>query len=215
MIGYLRRLYKEVKKSDANLVFIFIKAVYYKIIYKKNILAHEKVLIKGIQNIKTENQLRIGVDYVGFCSPKDYTYLNISGQISFESKYSIGRGCRFDIGEGALVKIGKGGYINPFSMLIIMHKLTIGDNCVISWNVQILDEDFHSIQYNNKVEKNKEILIGNNVWIGSGVQIFQGTVIPDGCVVASNSIVRGIFYEKNCIIGGNPAKIIKEKINWN
>lgn len=93
-----------------------------------------------------------------------------------------------------------------------MHKLVIGDGCVISWNVQFLDEDFHSIKYDNKTEKNNEIIVGNRVWIGNGVQIYRGTNIPDGCVIASNSVVRGFFIKQNCIIGGNPAKIIKENI---
>ena len=214
MIQYLLRLDKEVKKTDGNFIIIFIRSIFFKLFHKKNILAHQNVLLKGIENIETRGQLKLGVDYVGFCSPKDHTYLNIRGKLNLHSKYSIGRGCRFDIGENAIVSIGKGGYINAFTTLIIMHKLTIGNNCCISWNVQILDEDFHSIQYDNKIQRNKEIKIGNNVWIGSGVQIFQGTIIPDNSVVASNSIVRGIFNDENCIIGGNPAKIIKKNITW-
>lgn len=211
----LLKLYKDVKISDGNFIIIFLRAIIFRLFYKKNILAHQNALIKGIKNIETKNQLKVGVDYVGFCSPKDQTFLNINGKISFESNYSIGRGCRFDIGKNAVVNIGSGGYINAFTKLIIMHRLTIGNNCVISWNVQILDEDFHTVNYEGKKKKNPEISIGDKVWIGSGVQIYQGTIIPNGCIIASNSIVRGIFDTENCIIGGNPAKVIKENVSWN
>lgn len=89
-----------------------------------------------------------------------------------------------------------------------MHGLTIGDNCAIAWDCQFLDENFHNITYKNKIQRPKEIKIGNNVWIGAGVKIYEGTFIADGCVISSNSIVRGI-------IGGNPSKVIKENVSWN
>jgi acetyltransferase-like isoleucine patch superfamily enzyme len=95
-----------------------------------------------------------------------------------------------------------------------MHELTIGDNCLISWDCQFLDDDFHEIIYANKKNSENSIKIGNNVWIGCGVKIYKGTVIQDNCVIASNSIVRGVFNSQNSLIGGNPAKIIKENINW-
>ena len=125
-----------------------------------------------------------------------------------------GRGCRFDIGKDAIMSIGKGGYTNCNTSFIIMHKLVIGDNCIISWDCQFLDEDFHKVSYSGKKESSDSIIIGDKVWIGCGSKIYKGTIIPNGCVIASNSVVRGIFYEENSIIGGNPARVIKKEINW-
>ena len=95
-----------------------------------------------------------------------------------------------------------------------MHELVIGDNCAISWDCQFLDEDFHNISYSGKRKVENSIIIGDNVWIGCGVKIYKGTVIPNGCVIASDSIVKGAFYVENSLIGGNPAKTIKENIEW-
>ena len=95
-----------------------------------------------------------------------------------------------------------------------MHKLDIGDNCAISWDCQFLDEDFHEISYSDKHKTENAIIIGDNVWIGCGVKIYKGTVIPRGCVLASDSVVKGKFHIENSIIGGNPAKVIKENIEW-
>lgn len=207
-------LYKDCLRSDSNFIIVYAKYLYYRIFSKKRLYLHEKVSIKGVNNIEARGRIRIGVDYVGFLHKTDVTYLNINGKLKIDGNYSIGRGCRFDIGQNAEVKIGNGGYINANTNLIIMHKLTIGENCVISWNCQFLDEDFHSIEYAGKKASRNEIILGNNVWVGCGVYIYKGTVIADGCVVASNSVVRGEFNIKNAIIGGNPARVIKENIDW-
>ena len=178
-------------------------------------MLHQKVTIKGHKNIICNAQpVEIGIKPVGFMHKNDITLLNVVGKLKFEGNFSIGRGCRLDIGKEAVVTIKAGGYINCNTNLIIMHKLTIGSNCAISWNCQFLDEDFHQIKYNNKQETDNGIVIGNNVWIGCNVKIYKGTIIPDGCVIASDSVVKGVFFVKNSLIGGYPAKVIKENIEW-
>jgi len=216
LIKVLPKIYRRYNnKTDCNLFYVFLKFSFYRLLYKKSIIAHEKVKINGINNIELNGSLEIGVNYFGILLPSDRTLLNIRGKLKINSShYSIGRGCRIDISKDAIVEIGERGHITAFTTLIIMHKLIIGDNCAISWNCQFLDDDRQSIEYAGRKEKEKEIIIGNHVWIGSGAQIYQGTKIPDGCVIASNSVVRATFTKPNAIIGGNPAHIIKENIKW-
>lgn len=210
----LKKLLKKLNKSDSNFLIVLWRFLLIKLLYNKLFLLHPKVKIKGLKNIQSTELIEIGISYVGFIDKNDNTFLNIRGKIFFQGKYSIGRGCRFDIGEKAIVSIGSGGYINSNTNLIIMHKLQIGDNCAISWNCQFLDDDFHELDYIGKRKHENSIIIGNNVWIGCGVKIYKGTVIPNGCVIASDSIVKGIFEVENSLIGGNPARVIKEKIQW-
>ena len=53
------------------------------------------------------------------------------------------------------------------------------------------------------------ITIGDNCWIGGGAIINPGVSLGNNVVVASGSVVTKSFGD-NVIIGGNPAKIIKE-----
>lgn len=200
------------RKSESLLFLVAVRYVRYKF-FGKRILANNKVIIKGFRNIHTNGLLQIGMDSVGFMHKHDITYLNINGRLYFQSNYSIGKGCRFDIGNGAIAKFGS-GYVNANTNFIIMHGITVGDGCAISWGCEFLDEDFHHISYSGKKEISPSIEIGNHVWVGSNVTILKGTRIPDGCVIASGSVVSSRFENKKCLIAGIPAKVIKENVNW-
>jgi acetyltransferase-like isoleucine patch superfamily enzyme len=210
----IAKIYKVCQEADANFLIVLFYFLKNKIIYGKNILMHRRVIIKGIKNIKSNTALQIGLGNARFVHNYDTTYLNIAGMLFFKGNHTIGRGCRFDIAKNASVIIGRNGYINAMSTFVISHSLVIGDDCVISWNCHFLDEDYHEIKYENKIYKPNEIFIGNHVWVGCDVKIYKGTIIPNGCVIAAGSIVRGIFTEPYALIGGNPAKIIKQNINW-
>jgi len=186
---------------------------------RKNIFIHPDVTILGIENITVKKRVLVGLRTVDFALPSEKTFLNIAGKLHFKGNYSIGKGCRIDVRKGGTLEIGKGGYINSFSRIIVAHKVVIGDECAISWDCQFLDEDFHSITYTNKAKRVEDksknaIVIGNHVWMGCNVKIYKGSRIAEGCVIASDSIVKGIFKQKNCLIGGNPARVLKENIDW-
>lgn len=208
----LKVLIKKCRKSDSSFFWVIIRYLRYKI-SGKNILANNKVVIKGFKNIQTNGLLQIGMGYVGFMHKYDRSYLNINGSLIFQGNYSIGKGCRFDIGSLAVAKFGQ-GYVNANTNFIIMNGITIGDECVISWGCEFLDEDFHNITYSGKKERSPSIEIGNHVWIGSNVTVLKGSRIPDGCVIAAGSVVCSMFEKSNCLLAGNPAKVIKENVEW-
>lgn len=56
----------------------------------------------------------------------------------------------------------------------------------------------------------KAPVIGDNVYIGPGAKIFGDITIPNNCAIAANAAVGKSFYEENIMIGGVPAKKIKE-----
>ncbi len=179
----------------------------------KSILRGPRVLIRGVNKIETGGLVKIGIGYIGFMHKYDRTYLNVNGRLVFKRKFSIGKGCRFDIGDNALAEFGE-GYVSANTTFVIMHGLTVGDGCAISWGCQLLDDDFHKISYASKRQKANPIRIGNHVWIGSNVTLLKGSVIPDGCVVGSGSVVARAFETPNTLIAGNPARVVKENITW-
>ena len=53
------------------------------------------------------------------------------------------------------------------------------------------------------------IMVLKSCFIGCNSIILKGTVLGDGCVVGAGAVVAGKF-EDNCVIAGNPARIIKK-----
>jgi acetyltransferase-like isoleucine patch superfamily enzyme len=181
----------------------------------KNLLVYQKSIIKGIKNIHTQGFIRIGAPNTDFVHKKDITYLNIRGSFTSGGSIIIGKGCRLDVAKDAYLNIGQHSFIQPFTTIIIQHGLSIGEFCAISWNCQFLDEDFHTIQYENQRKvKDNQIIIGDRVWIGSNVSVYKGAVIGNNSVVVSHSVVKDQFEEENVLIAGNPARIIKRNISW-
>lgn len=218
MKGFLNMiswLHTNSKKADGDYLQVFFRSLFIKMFYGKYIFAHRNTEIKGVQNILAAKTLHIGTVSHELNHRKDLTKLDIGGTLKIDGEfYHIGRGCRIDVSKNKILKIGKGGFINPFTHIIVRNGVTIGDDTYISWNCQILDEDYHTVNYEGKTQKDKTIEIGSHVWIANGVCLYQGTKIADGCVIAANSVVRGVFDKPNAIIGGNPAKIIKENVSW-
>ena len=112
-------------------------------------------------------------------------------------------------------KIEIGDNVGMSGVTIYARKgITIGDNTMIGGNAKILDNDFHPIEAEARIKddkskiKAKEVVIGKNCFIGCNSLILKGTVLGDNCVVGAGAVVCGKF-EDNCVIAGNPAKVIK------
>ena len=60
----------------------------------------------------------------------------------------------------------------------------------------------------------RDIQIGSDCYIGSAARFSPGSAIGDQVVVAMCSVVSGEITEKNALIGGVPAKVLKQNYNW-
>ena len=95
-------------------------------------------------------------------------------------------------------------------------EITIGDDCMFAFNIRFWTSDMHSIINENGEVTNicKHIKIGKHVWLGANVTICKNTEIADNCIVGTQSVVAGKFTKPNCILAGNPARVVKENVKW-
>ena len=111
--------------------------------------------------------------------------------------------------ENSILEIGDNTYISANALIRVAKRVSIGKNCAISWNLTILDSDFHNYKVSEKeILNTKEVFIGDNVWIGNNVIILKGVYIGNNSIIAAGSVVTKNV-PNNCIVAGNPAKIIK------
>ncbi len=106
--------------------------------------------------------------------------------------------------------IGNNLATNNNIFIVSSGMITIGDDCLIGQNVTIMDFEAHGIPANQrrKVGEIGFIEIKNNVWVGNNVTILKNSIIGNNVIVATGAVVSGNFPD-NVIIGGVPAKIIK------
>ena len=113
-------------------------------------------------------------------------------------------------GETPVLKIGNGVSIGDRTEIHVGKEVTIGDGTLISWDCCIMDRDYHAI---GDAEIMKPVHIGSHVWIGCKAVILKGVTIGDGAVIAAGAIVTKDVPPR-CVVGGNPARVIKENIDW-
>lgn len=96
-------------------------------------------------------------------------------------------------------------------------RFHIGRDSMLSWGIIAMIGDGHQIidkSNLNSINSGGNCYIGNHVWICHNSYLGKNCSIPDGCIVGANSVVTKSFTEENCVIAGNPAKIVKHNIEW-
>ena len=96
-------------------------------------------------------------------------------------------------------------------------KIEIGDDCMISRDVNIRTGDGHAVfalNTNLRVNQSKNVKIGNHVWVGMRTIVLKGCEISSGSIVGASSVVTKSFLQTNIAIAGNPAVAIKQNVCW-
>ena len=96
----------------------------------------------------------------------------------------------------------------PFCYLDGRNGIRIGENTWIGPRVSIISMN-HDLQDYTQYVTGEPIVIGRDCWIGTGAIITAGVQLGDHTVVAAGAVVTKSF-EGNCLVGGVPARIIKQ-----
>jgi acetyltransferase-like isoleucine patch superfamily enzyme len=113
------------------------------------------------------------------------------------------------INYGKHTKIGKNVFINFDCTFLDLGGITIEDGVLIAPKVSLLSESHPIAPENRHSLVPKPIHIKKNTWIGANATILHGVTIGENSVVAAGSVVSADVPD-NVIVGGTPAKIIKE-----
>lgn len=137
----------------------------------------------------------------------------------------------FESGEGEVI-IGNRVYIGD-SFVICRSRIEIEENVFVAWGTYFYDHDSHSIDFTERenditqqlldhrsgklfienknwnVVNSKPIKVCKNAWIGMNCHILKGVTIGEGAIVGAGSVVTKDVAPWT-IVGGNPAKLLKE-----
>lgn len=211
-IDFVKTIYFNLKYLPLNQALKFPIYIYRKVRFNR---------LKGdiylnIPNIK-HGMIKIGKVILGNV---DYRYtrtiLEIDGRISFSGNAVIGQGTKLTVGKNGILSIGDNFSVTGGNTTIICNKkIVFGNNDLLSWDILMMDTDYHKIFDKNgqKINEDMPISIGNNVWIGCRNTILKGVKINNNNVVAANSTITKSINDNNCIIGSN-TKILKQDISW-
>ncbi len=160
------------------------------IIFRNNVTIENNVTIDGFAKNKLifGDNVKIGAYSLVTCT-------------SHLSKY----------GEG--LTIGNNSAFGRFTEFGAAGGIEIGNDVIAGSYISFHSEN-HNFSDSSKLIReqgvsSKGIKIGNNVWIGAKVTFLDGSIVGNNSVVAAGAVVNGVF-PNNVIIGGVPAKILKE-----
>ena len=175
---------------------------------------------------KLNKRIELGENVRFFCAPsiiiKDGGTLKIGDNVTINSDnhgYHVNmyKPCKLLIDRpGGNINIGKNTRIHG-SCIHAYEEITIGENCLIAANCQIIDGNGHDLSLQNpenrihtKGESNP-IIIEDHVWIATNVVVLPGVKIGKGSVITANSVVHKNI-PPGVIAGGNPIQVINNDI---
>lgn len=202
MYKFLKFIFTLYNKPKSWLAFYFRQFFYFIYPNMVNLIRHRIIfqtfpkinqvtLCEGSGIVEIGNNCSFGYKMGGF---------HRGGSIEIQARY-----------KNAIIKIGNNIATNNNIFFCAANYIEVGDDSLIGQNVVIMDHEAHGIKPDKRRQLGDigKVIIGKNVWIGNNVTILKNSEIGDNSIVATGAVVSGKF-PANVVIGGIPAKIIKE-----
>jgi acetyltransferase-like isoleucine patch superfamily enzyme len=195
--------------------FKFADAIQFPVFVKKTIFYKLKGKITIIPPLKP-GMIKIGYGFVGHFDRGLKAIWEVQGEVVFGGNALIKHGSKIVVGAMGRLELGEYFRSSPNSAIICNKRVVFGHSCRLSWDVLVMDSDFHKITTleGEQINSPREIIFGDHVWVGAKATIMKGAKIYNNCVVASNSVVTKEIEGSNQIVAGMPAKVIRTGITW-
>jgi tetrahydrodipicolinate N-acetyltransferase len=189
----------------------------HRVLAKRDIWVGSRTVLEGAERItvKEGGALRIGLGPFGLTSKHDVSVVRVRPGASFRADgiVSLQRGVRVVV-DGGELSIGHATNVNGLSKILCTQRVTIGAFCTLSWDVQVMDGDFHQLTIDGVARPAvAPVSIGDRVWIGAGAMVLKGVTIGDGAVVAAGSIVTRDVPPQT-LVAGVPAAPVRPVDSW-
>ncbi len=159
--------------------------------------------------------IKIGFGDVGHYDRKrSRSIWQVRGTVGFGGKASIGHGSKISV-RGNL-NLGDGFNMTAESTIVCAKEIRFGRDCLLSWDILVMDTDEHPIynMENEHINPDKAIHVGDHVWIGCKCVLLKGAEVPGNTVVAAGTLLTSSFAGEHQVIGGNPPSVLKNDVRW-
>lgn len=126
--------------------------------------------------------------------------------------YNLRYGAYIEVVNGGHLTIGQGA-ANVGLTIMCAKEVSIGNGVRMGRNVSIRDWNGPHVIINDTYKNHAPVRIEDHVWLCTGCTIMPGVTVGEGSVVAANATVTKDV-PPHSLVGGSPAKVLKENIEW-
>jgi acetyltransferase-like isoleucine patch superfamily enzyme len=190
----------------------------HRVLARRAIWVGSHTVVDGAERITVSpgGALRVGLGSFGLTSKHDSSVIRVreGASLHCDGVVSLQRGVRIVVDSGRLT-IGHETNVNGLgTKFLIADAITIGAGCTFSWDVQLLDNDFHTMTVDGVQQPSAApIVIGDRVWVGTRAIVLKGVTIGDDAVIAAGAVVTKDV-PAHAVVAGMPAKVIGTSDSW-
>jgi acetyltransferase-like isoleucine patch superfamily enzyme len=203
----ITRIRSFISEPFAILPYAWTKAYLLWISSRPNIKIKGKLILSGIPLIEIDGEALLEISNNVTLTSKNRRYhLNLHSPVKLLADR-----------PGAVIRIGENTRIHG-TCVHACQSVTIGRNCLIAANCQIIDSNGHDLSFHdvrNRIKTSgdvRPVVIEDNVWVGANTFVLPGVVIGEGSVISANSVVTKSI-PPMVLAGGNPAIVIRDFSN--
>lgn len=158
-----------------------------------------------------------GQQYEKSTQSRGIAEINLAGELVFKGHVQFGKDYLLYIHKGGYCEFGHLSSLASNGRVICYDKIIFKTHARLGSEAQVIDTNFHRLTNTitgEKYDVTAPIILGAYNFISNRVTILQKTRTPDYCIVASNTLCTKDYTHlgPNCMIGGVPAKLLKENI---